>query len=77
MCHEAAIPPFICRLVHELNSHTMIEVWDSKATTCHGKVLPGFNRCVIFSKSDISYHGQPERRRCQNDMQRNSVALYD
>jgi hypothetical protein len=55
----------------------MIEVWDSKATTCHGKVLPGFNRCVIFSKSDISYHGQPERRRCQNDMQRNSVALYD
>jgi hypothetical protein len=142
--HEAALPPAIRRLIHELNSHTMVEfieelsgidslisdprlvgggihqthkdgrlsvhidyshhpcyqlfrrinlilyltpdwreeyggdfeLWDSTATICRGKVLPVFNRCVIFSTSDTSYHGQPEPLRCPNDIQRNSVALY-
>lgn len=142
--HESALPPYIRRLVHELNSQTMVEfievlsgignlisdprlvgggihqthtggklsvhidyshhpcyqlfrrinlilyltpswreeyggdfeLWDSKAATCHGKVLPVFNRCVIFSTSDISFHGQPEPLRCPENIQRNSVALY-
>ena len=46
------------------------------ATTCLGKVLPVFNRCVIFSTTDRSYHGQPEPLRCPQTLQRNSVALY-
>jgi len=52
------------------------ELWDATATSCLGKVLPVFNRCVIFSTSDNSYHGQPEPLRCPSDVQRNSVALY-
>lgn len=142
--HENALPPCIRRLIHELNSQTMVEfieglsgidslisdprlvgggihqthtsgklsvhidyshhpcyqllrrinlilyltpdwreeygghfeLWDATATTCLGKVLPAFNRCVIFSTTDKSYHGQPEPLRCPTAMQRNSVALY-
>lgn len=142
--HENVLPPFIRRLIHELNSQTMIEfieelsgmdslisdprlvgggihqthtsgklsvhidyshhpcyqllrrinlilyltpdwreeygghfeLWDPTATKCLGKVLPVFNRCVIFSTSDSSYHGQPEPLRCPHEVQRNSVALY-
>ncbi len=142
--HEGTLPPGIRRLIHELNSHTMVEfieelsgidslisdprlvgggihqthtagklsvhidyshhpcyqllrrinlilyltpewreeygghfeLWDATATTCLGKVLPVFNRCVIFSTTDRSYHGQPEPLRCPPALQRNSVALY-
>jgi Rps23 Pro-64 3,4-dihydroxylase Tpa1-like proline 4-hydroxylase len=142
--HESALPVAIRRLIHELNSHTMIEfledlsgitgllsdprlvgggihqthaggklsvhidyshhpqyqlyrrmnlilylspawkeeygghfeLWDERATACQARVLPAFNRCVVFSTSDRSYHGQPEPLSCPPDRQRNSVALY-
>ena len=142
--HESALPPSIRRLVHELNSQTMLEfleelsgisnlisdprlvgggihqthaggklsvhidyshhpcyqllrrmnlilyltpdwceeyggdfeLWDPKATACRARVAPLFNRCVIFSTSEVSYHGQPEPLRCPADVQRNSIALY-
>ena len=142
--HESVLPPSIRRLIHELNSYTMVEfleeltgirdliadpklvgggihqshtggklsvhldyshhpnyqlfrrinlivylspewkeaygghfeLWDSEAKTCQGKVLPAFNRCVIFNTNAISYHGVPEPLTCPEDKQRNSVALY-
>lgn len=52
------------------------ELWDSRATRCIDRVLPKFNRCVVFSTSGISYHGQPEPLTCPESAQRNSVALY-
>ena len=52
------------------------ELWDDKATACVDRVLPKFNRCVVFSTSAISYHGQPEPLTCPDLLQRNSVALY-
>ena len=52
------------------------ELWDAKASGCIYRVLPRFNRCVVFSTSAISYHGQPEPLTCPNSLQRNSVALY-
>lgn len=52
------------------------ELWDAEAKACQKKVLPLFNRCVIFNTNSISYHGVPEPLTCPADRQRNSVALY-
>ncbi|HAC66261.1 MAG TPA: proline hydroxylase [Cyanothece sp. UBA12306] len=52
------------------------EMWDEKVTVCHEKILPIFNRCVIFSTSDFSYHGHPDPLNCPEGMNRKSLALY-
>ena len=43
---------------------------------CHKKVLPIFNRCIIFSTTDFSYHGHPEPLTCPEGRTRRSLALY-
>lgn len=45
-------------------------------TVCVKKVLPVFNRCVIFSTTDTSYHGHPDPLMCPEDITRKSIALY-
>jgi hypothetical protein len=52
------------------------ELWSSDIKTCEQKLLPIFNRCVVFSTSPISYHGHPEPLNCPEGMTRNSIALY-
>lgn len=52
------------------------ELWDEKMTQCQKKVLPIFNRCVIFSTTDFSYHGHPEPLTCPEGWTRKSLALY-
>lgn len=52
------------------------ELWDRDMTKCEQKVLPIFNRCVIFSTSDYSYHGHPEPLNCPEGWTRKSLALY-
>ena len=37
----------------EYNGH--LELWDRTMTRCVRKVLPVFNRCVVFSTTDTSY----------------------
>ena len=34
------------------------------------------NKTVIFSTTDISYHGHPDPLNCPDNIQRNSIALY-
>ena len=34
-----------------------LEIWDKKMTKCHQKVVPGFNRAIIFYTDDNSPHG--------------------
>jgi Rps23 Pro-64 3,4-dihydroxylase Tpa1-like proline 4-hydroxylase len=52
------------------------ELWSRDIKTCEQKLLPIFNRCVVFSTSPISYHGHPEPLNCPEGMTRNSIALY-
>lgn len=52
------------------------ELWDTEMTKCQKKVLPIFNRCVVFSTTDFSYHGHPEPLTCPEGRTRKSLALY-
>ncbi len=53
-----------------------LELWDHSTKTCHKKVLPLFNRCVIFSTSSNSYHGHPLPLSCPTNRTRKSIATY-
>ncbi len=52
------------------------ELWNRDVSACKNKILPIFNRCVIFSTSDFSYHGHPDPLNCPEGMTRKSLALY-
>ena len=43
---------------------------------CVRSYLPVFNRVVIFTTTDSSFHGHPEPLSCPEYMTRKSVALY-
>lgn len=52
------------------------ELWNRDMSACKQKVLPIFNRCVIFNTTDFSYHGHPDPLNCPEDRTRKSLALY-
>ncbi len=52
------------------------ELWDSKMEQCRKKILPVFNRMVVFSTTDFSYHGHPDPLNCPPHKSRKSIALY-
>jgi hypothetical protein len=52
------------------------EMWDRSMTRCREKVLPVFNRCVVFSTTDFSYHGHPDPLTCPEGRTRKSIAMY-
>jgi len=53
-----------------------LELWDRDMNRCHQRILPIFNRCVIFNTNDFSYHGHPDPITCPEGMTRKSLALY-
>lgn len=53
-----------------------LELWDAGMKRCVRRVLPTFNRCVIFSTTDSSFHGHPEPLACPQGRTRKSLALY-
>lgn len=53
-----------------------LELWNEAMTQCGARVLPVFNRAVIFSTTDRSFHGHPDPLRCPEGMTRKSMALY-
>lgn len=53
-----------------------LQLWDRDMTRCDKKILPIFNRCVIFSTTDFSYHGHPDPLTCPEGQTRKSLALY-
>ena len=52
------------------------ELWNEDMTRCETKVMPYFNRCVVFSTTSTSFHGHPEPLSCPEDRTRKSLALY-
>lgn len=52
------------------------ELWDETMAGCVERVLPLFNRMVVFSTTETSYHGHPDPLTCPPDRTRRSLALY-
>lgn len=53
-----------------------LELWDQDMKHCQARVLPVFNRVMIFGTTDFTYHGHPDPLRCPENMTRKSLALY-
>ncbi|KAJ1403933.1 hypothetical protein B484DRAFT_457432 [Ochromonadaceae sp. CCMP2298] len=53
-----------------------LELWDRNLTGCHERIAPTFNRFVMFSSTDFSYHGHPQPLAAPEGLARNSIALY-
>lgn len=53
-----------------------LELWDAKLTECRKKILPVFNRTIVFSTTDGSYHGHPHPLTSPPGVTRKSVSLY-
>jgi hypothetical protein len=53
-----------------------LELWPRDMSSCAKRVLPVFNKTVLFSTTDFSFHGQPEAIIGPPDLFRRSIALY-
>ncbi len=53
-----------------------LELWNPAMTECRQRIAPLFNRTVIFSTTDTSYHGHPHPLLAPPGVTRKSVSLY-
>jgi hypothetical protein len=53
-----------------------LELWDRDMAHCGQRILPVFNRTVVFSTTDFSFHGHPAPLACPPGMSRKSVSFY-
>lgn len=53
-----------------------LELWNREMSACEQKVLPLFNRMMVFGTTDYTYHGHPDPLQCPPGMTRKSLALY-
>ncbi|ACG77244.1 conserved hypothetical protein [Phenylobacterium zucineum HLK1] len=53
-----------------------LELWNRDMDACVQRIAPLFNRTVVFSTTDVSFHGHPEPMTCPPDKVRRSLALY-
>jgi hypothetical protein len=53
-----------------------LELWNKELTECVTRLLPVFNRCVIFNTGARTYHGHPDPVLCPPGRTRKSLALY-
>jgi Rps23 Pro-64 3,4-dihydroxylase Tpa1-like proline 4-hydroxylase len=53
-----------------------LEFWNKDMTACITRVEPRFNRCVIFTTDEYSFHGCPELLKGPAGFSRKSLALY-
>jgi Rps23 Pro-64 3,4-dihydroxylase Tpa1-like proline 4-hydroxylase len=53
-----------------------LELWDPAMDACRQRIAPSFNRTVVFSTTDTSYHGHPHPLTSPAGVTRKSVSLY-
>jgi Rps23 Pro-64 3,4-dihydroxylase Tpa1-like proline 4-hydroxylase len=53
-----------------------LELWDADMRECNVKIAPRFNRTVVFSTTDTSFHGHPHPLAAPAGVTRKSVSLY-
>jgi 2-oxoglutarate-Fe(II)-dependent oxygenase superfamily protein len=53
-----------------------LELWNPGMTECRQRIAPLFNRTVVFSTTDTSYHGHPHPLLAPMGVTRKSVSLY-
>ncbi|HKV40002.1 MAG TPA: 2OG-Fe(II) oxygenase [Blastocatellia bacterium] len=53
-----------------------LELWDRSMSACAKRVLPIFNRLVVFSTTEHSFHGHPIPLSCPANRTRRSIATY-
>lgn len=53
-----------------------LELWNRDMSACRARILPIFNRSVIFSTTDESFHGHPHPLTAPAGRTRKSVSLY-
>ena len=53
-----------------------LQLWDRNMSRCEAKILPIFNRLMVFGTTDFTYHGHPDPLECPEGMTRKSLALY-
>jgi hypothetical protein len=53
-----------------------LELWQSDMSKCVERIVPLFDRCVIFNTDADSYHGFPDPITCPEHISRKSIALY-
>jgi hypothetical protein len=53
-----------------------LELWNADMSACRQRIAPTFNRTVIFSTTDTSYHGHPHPLASPPGVTRKSVSLY-
>jgi len=53
-----------------------LELWDPSMKFCVKKIAPLYNRCVIFTTTDTSYHGLPDPLNCPEGVTRKTFQLY-
>lgn len=53
-----------------------LELWDMEKKVCFERIVPSFNRAVIFETNDKSYHGHPTPLNVPEGVTRKSMAVY-
>ena len=53
-----------------------MELWSKDLASCEKRILPIANRLVIFSVSDLAYHGYPDPVDTPEGLNRRSLSLY-
>ena len=53
-----------------------LELWNRDMTRSEARILPLFNRFMVFGTTDFTYHGHPDPLQCPEGMTRKSLALY-
>ena len=53
-----------------------LELWDREMRHCMQRILPIFNRTVLFLTDDFSFHGHPDPLMCPPHRARKSIAMY-